>query len=368
MVLWIAMAVLAAAACIPLLVALGRAAPAAPSAAAQAMAIYRDQLDEVSRDVARGVVADGEAEAARTEIARRLIREGAATASLAPAPSRWSGAATVAVIAMPVAALGLYLLLGSPHDPDQPLSSRPDAITLQEVNGLVAKVEAHLATQPDDGKGWEVVAPVYTRLGRDADAARAWSRVVATLGSTAERESNLGEALVRAAGGPVTPEADAAFVRAAALAPDDPLPRFYLALALSQAGRTAEAKAAWQALLNDAPKDAAWVPAARTQLAALETPVAGPAADDVAAAANLPPAERQAMIETMVASLADRLKTQPSDADGWARLIRSYMVLGRADDARATLVGARTALAGDAPKLAAVEAAARDAGLAEATE
>jgi cytochrome c-type biogenesis protein CcmH len=211
------------------------------------------------------------------------------------------------------------------------------------------------------------VAPVYTRLGRDTDAAHAWSRVIDTLGSTAERESNLGEALMRAAGGAVTPEAKAAFTRAAALAPDDSLPRFYLALALSQAGRTDEAKAAWQALLH-APEDAAWVPAARAQLAALETPVAGPAADDVAAAANLPPAERQAMIETMVASLADRLKTRPSDADGWARLIRSYIVLGRADDARAALVGARTALAGDAAKLATVEAAAREAGLAEATE
>ena len=351
MVLWIAMAVLAAAACVPLLVALSRAAPAARSAAAQAMAIYRDQLDEVSRDVARGVVADG-----------------AATAPVAPAVSRWSGAATAAVIAMPVAALGLYLFLGSPHDPDQPLSSRPDAVALQEVNGLVAKVEAHLAAQPDDGKGWEVVAPVYSRLGRDTDAAHAWSRVIDTLGSTAERESNLGEALVRAAGGAVTPVAKAAFERAAALAPDDPLPRFYLARALSQAGRTDEARAAWQALLHDAPKDAAWVPAATAQLAALETPVAGPAADDVAAAANLSPAERQKMIETMVASLADRLRTEPADADGWARLIRSYMVLGRADDARAALVEARTALAGDAAKLATVEAAAREAGLAEAIQ
>ena len=103
MVLWIAMAVLAAAACVPLLVALGRTAPAAQSGPAQVMAIYRDQLEEVSRDVVRGVVADSEAEAARTEIARRLIREGAATASVAPV-TRWNGAARVAVIARNAAA------------------------------------------------------------------------------------------------------------------------------------------------------------------------------------------------------------------------------------------------------------------------
>ena len=280
------------------------------------MAIYRDQLDEVGRDLARGVIADSEAEAARTEIARRLIREGAATRPRPPA-ARWRIAATAAVIAMPVAALGLYLLLGSPQNPDQPLSARPDAIALRDVTKLVAAVEAHLAAAPDDGKGWEVIAPVYSRLGRDADAVHAWSKAVALLGSTAEREANLGEAMVRANGGTVTPDATAAFERARVLAPDDARPRFYLALAL-EPGRQRTwmprqaCKAAWQALIHDAPKAAAWLPAATAQLAALEAPAAGPAANDVAAAANLSPEQRQQMIEGMVASLAERLKTEPA--------------------------------------------------------
>jgi len=368
MVLWIAMAVLAAAACVPLLVVLGRAATAAPSASAQAMAIYRDQLDEVGRDLTRGVIADSEAAAARTEIARRLIREGEASPAALPPASRSRAAATVAVIAMPVAALGLYLLLGSPQDPDQPLSSRPNAVASQEVTKLVAAVEAHLAATPDDGKGWEVIAPIYSRLGRDADAVHAWSKAVALLGATAAREANFGEAMVRANGGTVTPEAMAAFERARGLAPDDARPRFYLALALGQSGKVDEAKAAWQALIHDAPTDATWLPAATAQLAALEAPAAGPAANDVAAAANLSPEQRQQMIGGMVASLAERLKTEPGDADGWARLIRSYIVLGRTEEARAALAAARAALTNDAAKLASIEGTALELGLTGATE
>jgi cytochrome c-type biogenesis protein CcmH len=335
---WIAMAVLAAAAAIPLLMALRRPV-AVTTAPAQAMAIYRDQLDEVARDIARGVIGAGEADAARTEIARRLIREGSAPAGPARTSMRGVQLATIAIIAMPVAALLLYLALGAPFFPDRPLSSRPDAIALQDVRRLVAQVEAHLAEKPDDGKGWEVLAPVYSRLGRDADAATAWSRAIALLGATAEREGNLGEALVTAAGGTVTADAKAAFQKAGELSPDDPRPKFYLALALSQSGDKAAATAAWQALIDAAPKDAPWLDAARQEYAK----VAGP--------------------EGMVASLAARLKAARDDPEGWAQLVRSYMVLGRADDARAALADARTALAGDAAKVAIVDAAAREAGL-----
>jgi cytochrome c-type biogenesis protein CcmH len=363
MLLWIAMAVLAAAASIPLLAALGRPARVA-SQSAQAVAIYRDQLDEVARDVARGVVAEGDAEGARTEIARRLIRAGDAPAESAALSDGWRRLATVVILAMPVAALGLYLLLGSPLDPDQPLAARPDALAYQDVTRMVAEIEAHLAQSPDDGKGWEVVAPVYTRLDRPADAARAWSRAIDLLGATADREAYLGEALVTVANGIVTPEAKAAFDKAHTLAPDDPRPRFYLALALSQSGDKAGATAAWQALIAGAPKDAPWLPAASAELAKLSEP----AAADVAAAANMTPAARQQMVEGMVASLAARLKSEPGDADGWARLVRSYMVLGRPDEARVALSEARVALAGDAAKVATVEAAARDAGVTEATQ
>jgi len=235
------------------------------------MAIYRDQLEEVDRDVVRGVIAESEAGAARTEIARRLIRAGETPPASAAGPGRLPTIAAALIVAMPVAALGLYLLLGSPHDPDQPLSARQEAVALQDVTKLVAAVEAHLAAAPDDGKGWEVIAPVYARLGRYADAVRAYSVAISILGSTPEREAGLGEA-------------------------------------------------------------------------------------------------RTAMIEGMVASLAARLKSEPGDADGWARLVRSYMVLDRAADAEAAVAQARGALAGDAAKLAEIDAAVRELGLSEARQ
>jgi cytochrome c-type biogenesis protein CcmH len=363
MLLWIFMAVLAAAASLPLLAPLYRAGRVRPSANAPAMAIYRDQIGEVDRDVDRGVIGLPEAEAARTEIARRLIRESETPqTSTPPAVERSHRLVTAAIIAMPVAALGLYLVLGSPQRPDEPLAARPEAAEQQEVAALIGKVETHLAIAPDDGKGWEVIAPIYVKLGRFADAVRAYSNTIRILGSTAAREADLGEATVRANNGAVTADAQAAFERARALAPDDPRPRFYLALALGDAGRKDEAISAWRALLQNAPADAPWVEAARAQLASLERP--GPEA----AAAEPPASQHAAMIDGMVEELASRLKADPGDADGWARLMRSYMVLNKPADARTALADARGAFVDDPDKTAIIEAAARDLGLTENTQ
>ena len=159
-------------------------------------------------------------------------------------------------------------------------------------------------------------------------------------------------------------------------------PRFYLAVALAQDGKKDEAAAALTALIDSAPPDAPWVgevqkvladlgsaPAMSAanpppaQSAATETP--GPSASDVEAAGNMTPEQRTAMIEGMVAQLAARLETDGKDPEGWARLIRSYMVLGRSEDAKAALAKAETALAGDVNGLQTVDAAARAAGLGQ---
>jgi cytochrome c-type biogenesis protein CcmH len=378
MILWIAFAALAAAVCLPLLLALRRA----PGKGAEraAVEIYRDQLAELGRDVERGLVAPAEAEAARAEIARRLIRANAAAGDAsAEGDGRVRNVAAIAIVAMPLAAIALYLVLGSPGVPDQPLAARLAAPPAeQDVAALVARVEEQLKARPDDGRGWEVLAPVYMSLGRAADAATAYQNAIRLLGSTAEREGNLGEALVAANAGRVTADARAAFERARALAPTDPRSRFYLAVALGQDGKTADAIAAWQALLADAPPNADWAQMGRAELARLQglppTPPAaaptagtpaprGPSDDEIAAAQNLPPDVRTAMIEGMVASLATRLQTESGDAEGWAQLVRSYVVLGRPDDARAALVKAKAALVADRAKTAIVDEAARTAGL-----
>jgi cytochrome c-type biogenesis protein CcmH len=366
--LWVSMAVLAAGAAIAVLAPLYRAPRGGGSEQAQAMAIYRDQLDEVERDLGRGVIAAGEAEAARTEIARRLIRTDAEPVNEAKAVA--TGAlrfATLAILAMPVAAVAFYLWVGSPELPAEPLAARLAAPPeQQDVATLIARVEAHLAANPDDGKGWEVIAPVYARIGRRDETVTAYRNVLRLLGSTADREADLGEALTAQANGTVTAEARAAFGRAAALDSKAVRPRFYLALALGQEGKKDDAIGAWRALLADAPQGAGWVPVARQQLASLEGAAApGPTDADVEAAGTMTSDQRLAMIEGMVASLSARLDANPADGEGWARLVRSYMVLGRPADAKAALAKARTALVADAAALAAVNDAAKQTGVPE---
>jgi cytochrome c-type biogenesis protein CcmH len=374
MLLWIVMAVLAAAASLAVLVPLYRGHGAA-RASEPAMAIYRDQLAEIDRDLGRGLIDADEAGAARTEIARRLIRAGderdQAVAAGTSGRRQWWAAA--AVIAMPVAALAFYTIVGSPELPDQPLADRLSApLETQDIATLMARVEDHLAANPEDGQGWEVVAPVYMQLNRFDDAVRAYANVARILGPTAGREADLGEAIVAANGGVVTNEASDAFERAKTLDPKAIKPRFFLALALTQEKRQDEAAAAWRGLLADATSDAPWAAYVRQQLADLgaEPPppaavTPGPSAEDVEAAGQMSAEDRLAMIEGMVGSLAARLEADPGDVDGWARLIRSYMVLDRPEDASVALGQARIALADDSEKLAQVNAFAESLGVSE---
>jgi cytochrome c-type biogenesis protein CcmH len=370
MVLWIAMAILTAAASLTVLMPLYRARRA--PAPAPELAIYRDQLRELDREVGDGLLPAGEANAARTEISRRLLRAADASGKAAPTGDGLRrAAALLAIVAIPVAAIGLYLFLGSPTLPDQPLGARlaapPDT---QDVAALVARVESHLAKDPDDGRGWELLGPVYLRLGRNDDAARAFANTIRILGSTSEREADLGEAIVRANDGTVTGDAKKAFERAGTLDPKAVRPRFYMALALGEDGRKEEAVAAWKALLAEAPAGgAAWADVARSALAELEAPAGsptpGPTADDVKAAADMSAEDRQAMIAGMVETLSERLKTDPGDADGWARLVRSYIVLGDRAKAEEALARARLALAADPEKLSIVESEAKAKGLVQ---
>lgn len=162
-----------------------------------------------------------------------------------------------------------------------------------------------------------------------------------------ERQSLLGEFLVLAAGGVVPPGAIDAFEAALALEPDQPVARFYLALARAQDGDVAGALADWQALLADAPAGAAWTPLVVQQIehAAEElgmdpedalagaTP-SGPTQEQVESITSLPEDEQLAMIRDMVSGLAERLEDQPNDLEGWSRLAQSYAVLGEWENAR----------------------------------
>jgi cytochrome c-type biogenesis protein CcmH len=277
--------------------------------------------------------------------------------------------AAMALLALPAVAVGLYLLFGSPFMSDR--ISGPSSAQQPSIEQLVAQVEARLAQNPNEGRGWEVLAPIYLRLGRFDDAVKARRQALALNGESAERFAGLAEALIAAANGVITADALGALKSAVALDAEHVKARFYLGLAAEQDGRTKDAIAIWQALLDAAPADAPWAATVRGELARIaggaKPPDAanppGPNEEQIAAAGELSPEQRTAMIKGMVERLAERLDKDGSDIDGWLRLVRSYMVLGERDRAIAAASQARRAFVGDPDKLKRIDALVKGLGL-----
>ena len=335
------------------------------------VAVYRDQIDEIARDRAAGLIGEAEAEAARVEVSRRLIA--AADADEKPGVTtggetwRRRAAALATLVALPAIGAALYLMLGSPDVPGQPIAGRATAPPQnQSLETLVARVEAHLEQNPEDGRGWEVIAPVYVRLGRIEDAVKARRNALRINGKDEKRrpdlEAELGETLIAAANGVVTQEAKAAFERAVAQDARHPKARFFLGVAAHQDGDGAKALAIWRELARDTGTDSPWGIMARQAVASVEgAPTApGPSADDVAASEQMDPQDRSAMIRGMVERLAERLQRDGSDVEGWLRLVRAYTVMGDRERALSAVSDARRALGHDADKLRRIDALAKE--------
>jgi cytochrome c-type biogenesis protein CcmH len=365
MTLWFVFALMTVAAIFAVLWPLGRGGR--PPTDGSEATVYKDQLAEIDRDVAAGLIGGVEAEAARVEIGRRLL----AAADHQRAPPMASNiklrrsAAVVALIGLPIIAVAFYLPLGSPRLGDFPLAQRtrtPDAT--QPLDNLVAQVEAHLEKNPTDGRGWNVLAPVLARLGRYDDAVRAYRNSITYNGDSAERRADLGEAIASAAGGVVTAAAKAEFERAIALNADDAKASYFLGLAAEQDGRTTEAASIWRAMLAKAPPAAPWRPLVQAALARVGGSTVPALSDDaMAAAKDMNETDRGAMIRGMVERLASRLKQNGDDVEGWLRLVRAYMVMGDRDKAKGALTEARQAVANDAERLRQLNEGLKNLGL-----
>jgi cytochrome c-type biogenesis protein CcmH len=366
MMLWFVFALMTAFAVFAVLWPLGRGQR--PQREGSEATVYKDQLAEIERDVAAGLIGRSEAEAARVEISRRLLA--AADAERAPpSPANTTLRRAVAVIAfvgLPVVAVALYLPLGSPRLPDFPLSERAQApAASQPLDNLVTQVEAHLEKNPTDGRGWSVLAPVLAKLGRFDDAIRAYRNSIATNGDSGARRADLGEVITAAAGGVVTSEAKSEFERAIALNADEAKAIYFLGLAAEQDGRPNEAALIWRAMLANAPPNAPWRPLLQAALARVGGGPAAPALSDdtIAAAKDMNETDRSAMIRGMVDRLASRLKQNGDDVEGWLRLVRAYMVMGDRDKAKGASADARQAVAGDAERLRALNEGLKNLGL-----
>jgi cytochrome c-type biogenesis protein CcmH len=399
--LWLILAAMLVGALAAILVPLARRKEPPAERAAYDVEGGRAQLAEGERDLERGLLNVTEAAAARTEIGRRVLAAAAPTNEAPPPPSRLREIGPLAIAAvLPIVAFVLYLGLGSPGIPGRPVATRAPAADTQaphETTEMVGRLKERLKADPQDVEGWVMLARSYQTLRQYADAAAAWRQARALVPGEPEILGPLGDGLVMAADGIVTPEAMAAFEEARSVSPGDPRTLYYVGLAQAQRGEADKGLQTWIDLEALSPPDASWLPMLRERIKLLageakldpatfkpspqvktiqamqaaeaaqaaqapaqpesassgrptvplqpgekpsaapppaSAPTRGPSAADVAAAQNMSADDRQAMIRTMVDSLAARLEAEPNDLEGWRRLGRAWRVLGEGEKSK----------------------------------
>lgn len=385
--------------------------------AAREMAIYRDQLREVEKDLARGVITDTEAERLRTEVSRRLLDadQGVVRATgRGPSPRVMQVIALVVVIGLVPLSLWTYQSIGALGYPDQPLAvrlaeadvqrqNRPSQAEMEaqmaggsinapgaevpaevaELERLVGQLRSALEGRPDDLQGHILLAQNEASLGNFAAAARAQESVTRLMGDRARADDHAthAEYLILAAGGGVSQQAESALERTLRQEPNNPLGLYYSGILFAQTGREDMTFQIWARLHDISPGDAPWMPIIRDALPQLaqiagarytlppppapRAEMPGPDATDLDAARDMAPEDQAVMIEGMVERLAARLANTGGTAEEWARLISALGVLGDADRARAIWAEAQTIFATRQEDLDSIRAAAASAGVAE---
>ena len=407
MVFWIVSVAIALAVAGLLIGALRAARLRDVSTANSDIAVYKDQLSEVDRDLARGILTETEAEAVRVEVSRRLL-EADSRSNEREADQKGQSGVGIAILAIVVFAggLGTYAWLGAPGYGDLPMKARLAAIETAradrpgqaaaeaevrdqlprpaepeaELVALMEQLRAAVAQRPGDIQGLTFLAQYEARIGNYTAARAAQEQLVAAKGAdaTATDRLTLVDVMVFATGGYVSPEAETVLRQVLSDDPDNGAARYYYGLLEAQAGRADRAFAVWSRLLTDSPPSAPWVPVVRAEIqdvafAAGITNYEIPAISgqpalseaDIAAANDMTPQERAEMIQGMVGRLADRLAIEGGPAEDWARLISTLGVLGDTNRARAIAAEAETAFAGNAAALSLIATARAQAGVSE---
>ena len=346
-----------------------------PTAADYDVAVYKSQLAEVEREALRGAFSPSEAEAARAEIARRLLAADTKSKTQSGDPVSKSSMKLIAILMallVTIATVAMYLELGSPGLPSKPLAEREveraemqaAAEATSGMGDVIDKLEAKLAEAPERVDGWMLLGRSYLAVGRVDESLEAYEKAIAIDRTFEGLLSTYGEVMVMDAQGGVLEPAMNIFKEALTLDTNDIRARFYIAQGNYQAGRPMEALEAYVALANSAPPTAPWQPMVREAAISianeLEVNVAdklpvipetnGPDSQDMAAAGEMSEGERQEMIKGMVAKLAERLKDEPENLEGWMRLGQSYTVLGEFEKS-ADAFDKASALAPDNPEI-----------------
>ena len=374
---WGTLVLLSVSAVAMLLLPMLRSDTAGTDRRAGAVAVLADQLHEVERDAERGLISNNEAEAARIEIKRRLLKLGRGHSAGQRTEAGGNAALWVSALVVPLVAGLLYAQLGSPEVPAVPFADRQDERAEQaQITELTGRLLERLESDPEGGptEGWMLLGQTYMRMGRYADAASAMETIVERDDASSAMLSQYAEALISAEDGIVTPQARNAIRRARAMDPTNPAATYYEAIALDQAGDSEEAHDLLLSRLEQAAGPAPWMeifiaqanrigemigrePVNLAAFAPMAGGAPGPTRDDVAAASEMSDANRAAFIRSMVDRLADRLAEDPDDLDGWLRLGNAYRVLGEMDKAREAFLSAEklaSNLASDDPRRVAI--------------
>ena len=321
--------------------------------------IYKARVSEIEEERALGKIDEKQYEYALAEEGRRFLALASSSSGKQTLHHKIANKGAVigavfAALLIPAIAISVYYNLGSLNSPDQPLQARLDADPKgQSVEELLQRAENQLIKKPQDGRGWLVVAPVYMRLGRTKEAATAYRNAIRILGPTAKLQTLLGEALTVEAGGVVTQEANELFLKASASDPDNAKPLFFLGISLNQSGDFEKATKVWNDLIAKSPTNAPWLKVARQQLQLAQSNLGAkipgnPTSKDIQAAGELSSDERQEFINSMVERLAGELEEDPQNKPGWQRIIRSYIVLGRKNEALVAIEKAQQIFKDDA--------------------
>ncbi len=346
-----------------------------PPAMQSDLQIYRDQLGEIDRDLARGTLPTDEAERMRIEVSRRMLEADRQAGTSVPVTSAGIAPLGVLICTVLSAAVAGYLWLGAPGYPDVPLASRiadaetrranrPDQATAEgqaplpapiapdaEYASLINRLRDAVKANPRDVTGLELLATNEAALGNLPAARAAQQALIDAKGDAvvAQDYANLAELLVAAAGGYISPEAEDILEQALLRDPENQTARYYAGLMMAQNGRYDLGFRFWRPLI-DGPHDAAWMPALRAQI--------GDMASRAGVEFTLPPPNNMTPAD-MVAQLSDRLASEGGPPEDWARLITSLRVLGNIEQADAILTEARVVFASSAEALAVIEAAAQ---------
>ena len=311
--------------------------------------IYRDQLQTLERDLAHGTISAADHETTKDELQLRLLDDTDAPTATSPIPTAtfWTPRRTAATIALllPLGAAGFYAWLGEPAAIDPVASQKMDN---DKIEKMVSDLAARLQANPDNPKGWAMLARSYKAMGRLQEAVDAYAKAGAIVDTNPDLLADYADLLAARAGGSLDGKPLVLINKALALDPQHPMSLMMSGVAAYRQNDFSGAVAKWEKLLlvlEPGSPDAQQVETDITDAKAkagmpTSAKTTKPQAMTGADAGKLPPVDAAAAgpmtpekINQMIDRLAERLKANPQDLEGWVRLARAYKVQKRLPEA-----------------------------------